>query len=556
VTVRVVAIVAALTIASVAACVPPRRATPGGACLFNGDCDSPLVCAGRQCRVPCRTMSDCTAGQVCRPARPGLSVCVPPGDPPLCGADLACESPLVCANDGYCHPICRLDYDCRFSRPGTVCLAGLCVERDAGAPDAPPVDAPAIDAPGIDATDAPAVDTIATETFADVVDVPPPFEAGDGPAFDVPPDADLLLRPRVTGGAGRHRCVVDTAGQIVCFGNCTAGGCGIGAMSPARPTVATAFPAGRTWIGIEASEVSSAANDTTCALDMSGAVYCVGYGATGQLGDGTMANSVTAVPVSGLADATQIAMEWGHACAVRRTGAVACWGNAALGSAGVAAPSATPVAVDSLSDAVEIGVGRDHACARRMGGSVVCWGANALGQLGDGTTNASLAPVAAVGITTAVQLSVGERTSCVRLMDGTARCWGQNDVAQIGTGSASAAVTSPAVVVGVTGILEILASGGNTCAIRAARDVVCWGWAQRIGMISGSTGASPTPTVVMFLRDARHLTAGPFFDVLFHETSICAVRGDGVLLCWGDNSGQLGLPESAYDLTFPIPVLR
>lgn len=34
-------------------------------CLFNDECESPLVCEGQMCRLQCRTSRDCTNGWVC-----------------------------------------------------------------------------------------------------------------------------------------------------------------------------------------------------------------------------------------------------------------------------------------------------------------------------------------------------------------------------------------------------------------------------------------------------------------------------------------------------------
>jgi hypothetical protein len=64
--------------------------------------------------------------------------------------------------------------------------------------------------------------------------------------------------------------------------------------------------------------------------------------------------------------------------------------------------SSTPVQVTGLTDATAIAVGLAHACALRLNGSVVCWGGGLpnvanQGQLGNGMTVNSAVPVTVLG---------------------------------------------------------------------------------------------------------------------------------------------------------------
>ena len=54
-----------------------------------------------------------------------------------------------------------------------------------------------------------------------------------------------------------------------------------------------------------------------------------------------------------------------------------------------------PVRVEGIDDAVQIAASRTHACALRRSGEVWCWGNNDYGQLGDGTVTSreTAAPV-------------------------------------------------------------------------------------------------------------------------------------------------------------------
>jgi hypothetical protein len=82
---------------------------------------------------------------------------------------------------------------------------------------------------------------------------------------------------------------------------------------------------------------SGAARSTATAACSAGAARNNGN-ESGQLGDGTTTQRAAPQPVTGLTDATQIAVGWLHACALRRGGTVVCWGSNAQGSSATAPP--------------------------------------------------------------------------------------------------------------------------------------------------------------------------------------------------------------------------
>ncbi|MFO0609387.1 MAG: hypothetical protein U0324_39850 [Polyangiales bacterium] len=102
-------------VASLLACAEPLGAS-GEDCLFNGDCASPLVCAGRRCRAPCRDDRDCVNGWRCRPAGQGsLRVCLPPAEHGYCVGVRDCDAPAVCGVTGVCGSQCLDAYDCALN---------------------------------------------------------------------------------------------------------------------------------------------------------------------------------------------------------------------------------------------------------------------------------------------------------------------------------------------------------------------------------------------------------------------------------------------------------
>lgn len=143
-----------------------------------------------------------------------------------------------------------------------------------------------------------------------------------------------------------------------------------------------------------------AGDASTCALRSNGELWCWGNNYVGQLGDGTTESRSVPAPVPSV-EARQAAVGAEFACALRTSGQVSCWGSDLWGQLGNGDPpsdSLTPVDVLGLTDALLLAVGFDHACAVRSTGSLVCWGRNDLGQLGDATTVDRFAPTPVVGL--------------------------------------------------------------------------------------------------------------------------------------------------------------
>jgi len=72
-----------------------------------------------------------------------------------------------------------------------------------------------------------------------------------------------------------------------------------------------------------------------CAVGVSGAVYCWGYNASGQAGDGTKDHAYDAVKVMGLpAPAVEVKVALDATCALLTNGKVHCWGSNYYGQLG------------------------------------------------------------------------------------------------------------------------------------------------------------------------------------------------------------------------------
>jgi hypothetical protein len=134
-------------------------------------------------------------------------------------------------------------------------------------------------------------------------------------------------------------------------------------------------------------------------------------------------------------DILQIANGQYHTCALRSSGTVACWGSNAFGQLGIGSmvDSLTPVVVPGLTDVVDLAAGWEHTCALLSDGTVQCWGNNTRHQLGDGTNaTQQLSPVPVMREGTGAPLDrvghieAGRYTTCGLRTSGFLDCWGDN----------------------------------------------------------------------------------------------------------------------------------
>jgi len=159
-------------------------------------------------------------------------------------------------------------------------------------------------------------------------------------------------------------CVRTATGTVACWGR----DMGASGDDTDEPTV-VAGVSDATDIGCGAATVCAALDD--------GTAVCWG------------GSFSAASPISGVTDAVEVAAGQAHGCARTSSGAVQCWGLNNLGQLGDGTGTdsvGTAVSVSGLTDAVQIAAYDHHTCAVRATGDVVCWGGNDAGQLGNGTT--------------------------------------------------------------------------------------------------------------------------------------------------------------------------
>jgi hypothetical protein len=127
------------------------------------------------------------------------------------------------------------------------------------------------------------------------------------------------------------------------------------------------------------------AQGVSCAILISGDVYCWGLGDDGVLGNGNLETQDVPGKVHDLRNIVEMDIQ-DHGCAVREDGTIACWGYDTFLPGGGQNTSIvpTPVPVDGISDVVDIAVGFWYTCALTREQEIYCWGANGDHQLGLG----------------------------------------------------------------------------------------------------------------------------------------------------------------------------
>ncbi|MBN2495420.1 MAG: hypothetical protein JXR96_12570 [Deltaproteobacteria bacterium] len=343
-----------------------------------------------------------------------------------------------------------------------------------------------------------------------------------------------------------HSCAVNRSRVVKCWGSNDYGQLGDGT------DVDSNVPVDVSWLPPNMVAVS-AGHWFSCALSSGGAVWCWGYNQSGQLGDDSQENRFEPVSVAGLSSGI-VAIETGfaHACALRDTGAVECWGDNEFGQLGngFIVDSHIPVAVAGLGEsAVSISAEGNHSCAIMDSGDTKCWGLNQNGQLGDGGTSFQVLPVDVVGLSSAaVEISAEYRHTCALTGPGGVECWGGNGSGQLGDGSTDES-HSPVQVIGLPSDMIAVSSGSShTCALDGSGGAMCWG-ANSYGQLGDGTDVESHVPV-----DVDYLSSG-IIAISAGNWHSCAVTASLNVRCWGYNLfGQVG--DGSNDNRFsPVDVI-
>jgi adhesin/invasin len=208
-------------------------------------------------------------------------------------------------------------------------------------------------------------------------------DATDDSSEPVPVSGGLTFASIDAGGT--HTCAVTSAGVGYCWGNGNQRGDSQGGTSNVPSPVA----GGHTWAKI------ATGRDHSCGITTSGVAYCWGSGNSGQLGLGPEGSTNVYEPnavVGGLTfQSINTGPESNTTCGIV-SGAAYCWGFGANGELGIGnnSDSSSPVAVSGGLTFTSIATGSAKVCGKTTNiAAVQCWGIGT----GSATDINSLVPV-------------------------------------------------------------------------------------------------------------------------------------------------------------------
>ncbi|MFD8635599.1 RCC1 domain-containing protein [Streptomyces sp. NPDC059533] len=323
-------------------------------------------------------------------------------------------------------------------------------------------------------------------------------------------------------------------------------------------TLATAAVAAVALTAVPATTPSAGANEGNPT------VLAWGAGRTGQLGNGSRADSLSPASVTSLFRGDVDKMSAGGTSSsdsfvlALTDKTVKAWGHNSsgqLGNGGRAA-QAVPATVPGLNGIKDIAAGGSHALALDTRGQVYSWGNNAYGQLGNNRTGDGRTVADRVQLPPRVsQISAGCDFSLALLENGAVYAWGRGVHGQLGNGS-RALSSVPVKVQGLDDIVEIDAGCHHALARTSDNTVKSWGYNLYGQLGVSSTTSSTVPVDVDWLEGVVEIEAGA--DHNYARTSDSRVWG------WGSNQyGQLLEPDENFEAgvartnrTAPIEIRR
>jgi len=244
-------------------------------------------------------------------------------------------------------------------------------------------------------------------------------------------------------------------------------------------------------------------------------------------------------PVPSATQVEEIILSPEGSCGRLEGGKALCWGSWGGAMFKVSGPAV------ELVDVADLRIGHDflqepqqayhdHLCVL-VNKAVQCWGNGEQRQLGPDSGTSSPTPTIVSGLPPVAQLALGARHSCALTEAGDPWCWGGNKWGQLGIGPGRETIPQPTKVEGLGKITQLAASILDTCALTEGHEVYCWGENLR-----GEAGAPAVEKAVVWARNRITIASGSV-QIGAGYSTLCALKMNGTIVCWGYVTAQLGI---------------
>jgi alpha-tubulin suppressor-like RCC1 family protein len=309
-----------------------------------------------------------------------------------------------------------------------------------------------------------------------------------------------------------------------------------------RPTqVGTAT----TWSNVSAGTYGA------CGTETNNTLWCWGYNAYGELGNGnTTTPRSSPVQVSGSWDVGQRRL-----CTARAASRPTAPCGAGATTATARSATATPPAPRILArpgghrrHLVARGApARTATCATQTNGTLWCWGYNGYGEVGDGTTTDAHARRPRSGRPRRGRRSRSARYhACGTQTDGSVWCWGNNAYGQVGDGATTNRSTRRWTSPTAAWATKCLGRRTySTCLVATTDTATCWG--------KDGYGELGIGTATQYDAPNHAGTASTWTSVSEGYWGGCGLQSSA-LWCWGNNTyGEVG-NGATIDVQSPVQI--
>lgn len=264
---------------------------------------------------------------------------------------------------------------------------------------------------------------------------------------------------------------IDADKTMWAWGSNSQGALGIGESQGYRSSPVNVLGGFNDWLDIASYTWSNTA------IRQNGTLWSWGGNNFGQLGDGSIQDQSSPIPViGGITDWVEVASSRWSRFAIRSNGTVWSWGSPRGGILGRTdmAYRSSPVLIPYFTDWKKVDGGFAHAAGIRENGTLWAWGGSMMfngtytdGALGDGTNNLRSSPVSVVGgFTDWSDVSCGLSMTVAVRENGTIWAWGANWGGQLGDGTTMYRSSPVSVIGGFTDWVDASAGWYHNAALR------------------------------------------------------------------------------------------